>query len=90
LRRLGIPFGKGKVKFEGRPQVTYNFEDLMELALALLLRVYGTLPDVVTNGLRSFRNDLRPIHRQAYLDSLRLELCDLTPEPSISSCSSLI
>ena len=46
--------------------VTYNFEDLMELTLALLLRVYGTLPDVVTNGLRSFREDLRPIYRQAY------------------------
>ena len=31
----------------------------MELTLALLLRVYGTLPDVVTDGLRSFRADLR-------------------------------
>jgi hypothetical protein len=35
------------------------------------LRVYGTLPDVVTSGLRNFRNDLRPIYRQAYLDSLK-------------------
>jgi hypothetical protein len=33
------------------------------------LRVYGTLPDVVTDGLRSFRADLRPIYRQAYRDS---------------------
>jgi hypothetical protein len=72
LRRLGIPFGKGKVRSKGRgPPATYNFEDLMELTLALLLRVYGTLPDVVTNGLRSFRNDLRPIYRQAYFDSLK-------------------
>jgi hypothetical protein len=41
----------------------------MELTLALLLRVYGTLPDIVTEGLRSFRADLRPIYRQAYRDS---------------------
>jgi len=71
LRRLGIPFGRGKVESERGPNVTYNFEDLMELTLALLLRVYGTLPDVVTNGLRNFRNDLRPIYRRAYLDSLK-------------------
>jgi hypothetical protein len=44
---------------------------LMELTLALLLRVYGILPDVVTTGLLSFRNDLRPIYRRAYLDSLK-------------------
>ena len=68
LRRLGIPFGTRKGTTECGPEVTYNFEDLMELTLALLLRVYGTLPDVVTNGLRSFREDLRPIYRQAYLD----------------------
>ena len=71
LRRLGIPFGKGTVDSERGLNVTYNFEDLMELTLALLLRVYGTLPDVVTNGLRNFRNELRPIYRQAYLDSLK-------------------
>jgi hypothetical protein len=71
LRRLGIPFAPRKGTSERGPEVTYNFEDLMELTLALLLRVYGTLPDVVTNGLRSFREDLRPIYRRAYLDSLK-------------------
>jgi hypothetical protein len=71
LRRLGVPFGRRKGRTERGPEVTYNFEDLMELTLALLLRVYGTLPDVVTNGLRSFREDLRPIYRQAYFDSLK-------------------
>ena len=69
LRRLGIPFARRKGTSERGPGVTYNFEDLMELTLALLLRVYGTLPDVVTDGLRSFRADLRPIYRQAYRDS---------------------
>lgn len=71
LRRLGIPFTRRKGQSERGPGVTYNFEELMELTLALLLRVYGTLPEVVTSGLRSFRNDLRPIYRQAYLDSLK-------------------
>jgi hypothetical protein len=69
LRRLGIPFGRRKGESQRGPAVIYNFEDLMELTLALLLRVYGTLPDVVTDGLRSFRADLRPIYRQAYKDS---------------------
>jgi hypothetical protein len=71
LRRLDSPFDRRKGTAERGPEVTYNFEDLMELTLALLLRVYGTLPDVVTNGLRSFREDLRPIYRQAYLDTLK-------------------
>jgi hypothetical protein len=69
LRRLGIPFARRKDASERGPGVTYSFEDLMELTIALLLRVYGTLPDVVTDGLRSFRADLRPIYRQAYRDS---------------------
>ena len=71
LRRLDIPFGRRKGTSQRGPEVTYNFEDLMELTLALLLRVYGTLPDVVSHGLRAFREDLRPIYRQAYLDSLK-------------------
>ena len=71
LRRLGIPFERRKGESHRGPAVTYNFEDLMELTLALLLRVYGILPDVVTTGLLSFRNDLRPIYRRAYLDSLK-------------------
>lgn len=71
LRRLGIPFARRKGRSERGPGVTYNFEELIKLTLALLLRVYGTLPDVVTTGLLSFRNDLRPIYRRAYLDSLK-------------------
>jgi len=69
LRKLGIPFG---TEVRGRPHehVVYIFEDLMELALALLLRVYGTLPDAVAVGLRNFRNDLRPIYRQAYIEGI--------------------
>ena len=78
LRRLGIPFGRRKGESQRGPAATYNFEDLMELTVALLLRVYGTLPDVVTNGLRSFPRDLRPIYRKAYL---RFAEKDLSPGP---------
>jgi hypothetical protein len=70
LRKLGVPFDKGKGQSEGHRHVTYDFEELMELTVALLLRVYGSLPDSVVTGLRRFRKDLRPIYRQAYLDLL--------------------
>lgn len=71
LRKLGIPFEKGKGQSEGHRHVTYDFEELMELTVALLLRVYGWLPDDVVTGLRNYRADLRPIYRQAYFDSSR-------------------
>lgn len=70
LRKLGIPFEKGKGQSEGHRHVTYDFEELMELTVALLLRVYGTVPDAVLAGLRNFRENLRSIYRQAYFDSI--------------------
>jgi hypothetical protein len=75
LRKLGIPFEKGKGQSDGHRHVTYDFEELMELTVALLLRVYGTLPDTVVAGLRDFRDDLRPIYRQAYFDSRNRKYC---------------
>jgi hypothetical protein len=71
LRKLGIPFDRGKGQEHGHRHVTYDFEELMELTLALLLRVYGTLPDSVVIGLRSFRDQLRPIYRQACSDLVK-------------------
>jgi len=65
LRKLGVPFEKGKGQSEGRRHVTYDFNELMELTIALLLRVYGTLPDDVVAGIRKFRAELRPIYRRA-------------------------
>lgn len=69
LRSLGVPFEKGKGQSEGHRHVTYDLEEIMELAVALLLRVYGTLPDPVIEGLRKFRDRLRPIYRQAFLEA---------------------
>jgi hypothetical protein len=68
LRKLGVPFERGKGQSEGRRPVTYEFEELMELSIALLLRVYWTVPDAIIAGLRDFRKDLRPIYRQAYFE----------------------
>ena len=70
LRKLGVPFDKGKGQSGGRRPVTYDFEDLMELTIALILRVYGTLPDTIVTGFRQFRAELRPMYRQGYLDTL--------------------
>jgi hypothetical protein len=71
LRKLGIPFDKGKGQSEGRRPVTYDFEDLMELTIALILRVYGTFHGTIVTGLRQFLVELRPMYRQGYLDSLK-------------------
>ena len=68
LRKLGVPFERGKGQSEGRRHVTYEFEELMELSIALLLRVYWTLPDAIIAGLRDFRKDLRPIYQRAYFE----------------------
>ncbi len=68
LRKLGVPFEKGKGQSEGHRHVTYDLEEVTELAVALLLRVYGSLPDPVVEGLRRFRTLLRPIYRQAFIE----------------------
>jgi hypothetical protein len=39
LRKLGVPFERGKGQSRGRRHVTYEFEELMELSIALLLRI---------------------------------------------------
>ena len=70
LRKLGVPFDPANDRSSGRRRITYGFDEMMELSLALLLRVYGTLPDAVTTGLQKFRDQLRPIYHQAYLDLL--------------------
>jgi hypothetical protein len=69
LRRLGVPieYNKGRPERRGE-DVTYEFEELMELSVALLLKVYWTLPDTIVAGLRDFRKDLHTIYRRAYFD----------------------
>jgi hypothetical protein len=68
LRKLGVPFEYNSGSERRGEDATYEFEELMELSVALLLLVYWTLPDTIVAGLRDFRVDLRPIYRQAYFD----------------------
>ena len=68
LRLLGIPFDKRE---EGAPRKwrAYRFEEMMELAVALALRVFGTLPDAIPAALRTHRRQLYVIYRQVISES---------------------
>lgn len=68
LRKFGIPFPQEECgNRHGRP-VHYTYNRLMELCVALTLRVYGVLPDPVLQGIIQFRNDLYALYRRAYLE----------------------
>jgi len=68
LRKLGVPFGPSEIGSGLHRPVYYTFNHMMELALALSLRVYGTLPDPVLKDIVHFRHDLYPLYRRAYLE----------------------
>jgi hypothetical protein len=68
LRKLGVPFAHGEIGTGSGKPVRYSFNHLMELSLALTLRIYGTLPDPVLEGLVQFRHDLYALYRRAYLE----------------------
>lgn len=68
LRKLGVPFAYGELGTGAGKPVHYSFNHLMELSLALTLRVYGALPDPVLSGLVRFRRDLYLLYRRAYLE----------------------
>ena len=66
LRKLGIPFDWNHQPTRGK-SVTYEFDSMMELAVALSLRVYGTLPDAIPSALKAHRKRLKTIYREAGL-----------------------
>jgi hypothetical protein len=66
LRRLGIPFEAGKIGHAHRGLANYSYNHLMELALALTLRVYQVVPDSVLVGIIRYRKRLYRHYRQAY------------------------
>lgn len=68
LRKLGIPFAHGEVGTGSGKPVHYTFNHMMELSLAMTLRVYGALPDPVLVGLVRFRHELYALYRRAYLE----------------------
>jgi AcrR family transcriptional regulator len=67
LRKLGIPFGRVKFQTErGRRLADYSYFRMMELAVALSLRVYHVVPDSVLRGIIRYRSDLDRFYRRAY------------------------
>lgn len=66
LRKLGLPFPRGEPSLDGSRFVIYRYEHLMELALALSLRVYHGLPDAILVELIRHREGLQELYRQAY------------------------
>lgn len=68
LRKLGIPFAHGRPDTRAGRLVHYSYNHLMELALVLSLRVYGSIPDPVLKGVIQFREELYPLYRRAYIE----------------------
>lgn len=66
LRKLGLPFAFGRAGTGSGRRATYSYEHIMELALALSLRVYNSLPDAVLLELIRHRPKLTRIYREAY------------------------
>lgn len=66
LRKLGLPFPRERRKAGSPRLVNYGFGHLMELALALSLRVYHGLPDAVLVELIRHREELYSFYLQAY------------------------
>lgn len=71
LRKLGVPFEPVELRHRAGRLAKYSFSHVIELALALTLRVYGTLPDAVVAGLINHRSELKEFYREALATSTR-------------------
>jgi hypothetical protein len=69
LRKLGIPFVRGEAGLNSGRLAKYSFHHLMELGVALSLRVYAILPDIVLGGLIHYRKELYEYYEKAYHES---------------------
>jgi hypothetical protein len=68
LRKLGTPFDHGTIGYTRRGLANYSYCHLMELALALTLRVYHAVPDSVLVGIIRHRATLFRHYRRAYTE----------------------
>lgn len=66
LRKLGIPFDRGRIGMERRGLANYAYCHLMELALVLTLRVYHVVPDLILAEIVRHRRVLYRHYRRAY------------------------
>lgn len=69
LRKLGIPFRRGEYGLRSGRLAKYSFNHLMELSIALSMRIYAIIPDIVLGGLIQFRDELYNAYRTAYVES---------------------
>lgn len=68
LRKLGIPFGRERFQTKrGRRLAEHSYWHVMELAVALSLRVYHVVPDSVLRGIIHNRSRLHQLYRRAYV-----------------------
>jgi hypothetical protein len=65
LRKLGIPGLRAARR--GRV-IMYSFENIMDLVVALSLRIYSTVPDPILKEFVAARQILHPIYRRAYAE----------------------
>jgi hypothetical protein len=69
LRKLGVPFDADGICHAQRgPAKNYSYYQLMELALALTLRVYHVVPDSVLIEIIRHRERLYGHYRRAYAE----------------------
>src|SRR5271168_1631823 len=68
LRKLGIPFGFRTVKSLAGTRVEYSYDDVMELAMTLSLRVYHVVPDSLLIQIVRHRARLHRFYRKAYAE----------------------
>ncbi len=67
LRKLGIPFGHERFQTRSKRRLAnYTYCRIMELAVALSLRVYHVVPDSVLKGIVKYRSRLDRFYRRAY------------------------
>ena len=68
LRKLGTPFRRGEIGLARRGRANYSYYHVMELALALTLRVYHVVPDTVLAQIIRHRSSLYRHYRRAYTE----------------------
>jgi hypothetical protein len=65
LRKLGIPFFTSELGLRPNQPAVYSYEHTMELSVALAMRFYFAIPDVVLQELKRWRPRLYPLYRSA-------------------------
>ena len=67
-RRMGLPFYADELGRGAGVNVVYRYHHVMELAVALALRMQGILPQDLLGLLARARHALRPLYYRAYLE----------------------